>query len=357
MPKVSVIIPVYNVEKYLGECFDSVLGQTLKDIEVICLNDGSTDSSLSIMQKYAQIDSRVRVIDKVNEGVGITRNRGIKAAFGDYVAFIDPDDMYPAEDVLEILYNNAIKNNVLICGGEFATFTNRDYTLRQNFGKNFQGYIFPQEGIIDYKDYQFDYGYHRFIYKRKFLVDNNIFYPNYKRFQDPPFFVNAMIKAGKFYGIPKISYSYRRGHQKIKWNKEKTKDLFKGILDNMKYARDYNLKKLGNYSYCRFKEHYNQVADYIDFSLFKLMFKMCQYNSHILAFCFKTLLRKVFSCKESDVHYVISIVGIKIKIKSNKLVELNRYKELNIKLDYILQQIESINKELKNKKEYSVNAA
>ena len=92
MPKISVIIPVYNVEKYLGQCLDSVVNQTFKDIEIICIDDGSTDSSLDILKKYAQIDSRIIIINSENNGVSEARNKGIERAKGDYIYFIDGDD-------------------------------------------------------------------------------------------------------------------------------------------------------------------------------------------------------------------------------------------------------------------------
>lgn len=91
-PKVSILVPVYNTEKYLRTCLDSLVGQTLKDIEVICINDGSTDSSLSIMSEYAAKDGRVRIIDKQNTGYGDSMNRGLAAAQGEYVGIVEPDD-------------------------------------------------------------------------------------------------------------------------------------------------------------------------------------------------------------------------------------------------------------------------
>jgi len=118
MPKISVIIPVYNMEKYLGECLDSILQQTLSDLEMIIINDGSTDSSLSIIREYQKRDSRIVVIDKANAGVGAARNDGIKAATGDYLAFMDPDDMYASENVLLHLYQTAEAENVPVAGGK-----------------------------------------------------------------------------------------------------------------------------------------------------------------------------------------------------------------------------------------------
>lgn len=100
--KISVIIPVYNVEKYIRECVESVLNQTLKDIEIIAVNDGSRDNSIKIIEEYLS-DARLRIINKENGGASFARNIGMKAARGEYIYFIDSDD-FIEEDVLEILY-------------------------------------------------------------------------------------------------------------------------------------------------------------------------------------------------------------------------------------------------------------
>ena len=90
--KVSVIVPVYNVEKYLKKCLDSLVNQTLKDIEIICVNDGSTDNSLQILQEYANTHPNIVIVDQENQGVSLARNNGIKKAKGGYIGFVDPDD-------------------------------------------------------------------------------------------------------------------------------------------------------------------------------------------------------------------------------------------------------------------------
>lgn len=92
MAKVSVIIPVYNVEPYLKQCMDSVVGQTLKDIEIICVDDGSTDGSLDILKEYATEDSRIQIIEQKNAGAGAARNNGMRHATGKYLSFLDSDD-------------------------------------------------------------------------------------------------------------------------------------------------------------------------------------------------------------------------------------------------------------------------
>jgi glycosyltransferase involved in cell wall biosynthesis len=94
LPKVSIVIPVYNVENYLKECLNSLINQTFKDIEIICVNDGSTDNSLNILNEYSQNDNRIKVFNQSNSGAAISRNNGIKEANGEYLAILDADDIY-----------------------------------------------------------------------------------------------------------------------------------------------------------------------------------------------------------------------------------------------------------------------
>lgn len=284
-PKVSVIIPIYNAEKYLHQCLNSVIRQTLQNIEIICIDDGSTDSSAKILEQYAAKDKRFKIISKTNAGVGKARNDGIMSATGEFVAFIDPDDIYPDSKVLSNLYYKAIKNKVMICGGEFSLFTDDVKALWQDFNGTFQGYVFEKDSLIDYNDYQFDYGYHRFIYNREMLLQNKIFYPNYKRFQDPPFFVKAMITAQKFYALHKITYAYRVGHQNVVWTSEKICDLLSGLKDNFEFAAKYRLEHLNDLTYHRFEQHYEQIKNGLDKKSRKILCKLCRYNPNLANFC------------------------------------------------------------------------
>lgn len=116
MNKISVVIPAYNVEKYIDKSFESLLNQTFKEFEVIAINDGSQDYTLEKMKAYEARDSRIRVINKANEGVGATRNLGLTLASSDYIIFIDPDDcLHP--DMLKSLYEKAVETNanVIVC--------------------------------------------------------------------------------------------------------------------------------------------------------------------------------------------------------------------------------------------------
>lgn len=241
--KISVIIPIYNMEKYLKECLDSALAQTLQEIELICINDGSSDGSLEILKQYALQNAKIVIINQINQGVAAARNAGLEKASGEFVCFMDPDDWYPDNDILATLYEKAVANNVYICGGSFSEYL-PDGRVVIDFVGSKKKYKFENEELMFYKYYQFDYGYHRFIYNREFLKKNEIIFPPYLRFQDPPFFVKAMVSARKFYALTKITYAYRVGHQNVQWTERKLSDLLKGLTDNLRYSRIHQLAEL-----------------------------------------------------------------------------------------------------------------
>lgn len=242
--KISIIVPVYNVEKYLAFCLDTIFRQTLKDIEVICIDDGSTDGSLTILKEYSVRYGNLKIITQENHGVGYARNIGMKAASGEYIAFMDPDDYYLERDTLEILYEKAHDNDVLICGGSLSEDHDDGKWIRKKFDGIYEKYTFYEEGIVQYRDYQFDFGFYRFIYNRDFLMRNHIFFPEYIRFQDPPFFVTAMVTAGKFYAIKNYTYCYRYGHQNLVWNEKRICDLIRGHMDNLRISSEFGYREL-----------------------------------------------------------------------------------------------------------------
>ena len=127
-PVVSVIVPVYNVEQYLPQCLDSIVNQTLKNIEIICVNDSSTDNSLNILNHYAEKDPRIKVVTQPNGGAGAARNRGLSLAAGRYLSFLDSDDFFEP-DMLELAYNKAVCDKA-----DFVVFqSDQYYTDRKEF--------------------------------------------------------------------------------------------------------------------------------------------------------------------------------------------------------------------------------
>jgi len=229
-PKVSVIMPVYNAEKYLQESLDSITKQTLREIEIICVNDGSTDGTKKILEAAEKKDFRIKAIHQENQGAGPSRNAGIRAAIGQYIAFMDADDWFPNERTLEVMFNTANEHAALVCGGSLLNYSAGKTTRAVSGGIS---YFFEKDGWVAFKDFQQDYYYQRFIFERKMLVDNNIFFPSYRRYQDPPFFLKAMITAEKFYAITQDTYVYRVDAAHVNWTDQKVNDLLCALTDEL----------------------------------------------------------------------------------------------------------------------------
>lgn len=246
MQNVSVIIPVYNQAPYLAKCLDSVLAQTLRDIEVVCVDDGSTDGSGRMLDEYAARDSRVKVIHQANAGAGPARNVGMDVARGEFLAFMDPDDLYPDEGVLADVYSAAVANEAKICGGSFMEFLPNG-AERTRYEGLMAGMSFEKDGFINYGDWQFDYGFYRFIYRRDVLKSANVRFPRNLRYQDPPFFVRAMYAAGRFYSLKRIVYRFRVNGAAVNWKERaaiRFKALCAGIRDVAEFARENGLARL-----------------------------------------------------------------------------------------------------------------
>lgn len=175
MPKVSVIVPIYNVEKYLRQCLDSIIGQTLIDIEIICINDGSTDSSLGILMEYGKFDSRIRIINKENTGYGNSMNIGLRAAVGEYIGIVESDD-FIENNMFETLYQHAVKyggevvkSNYIEQGEKNAIFV--EPLVGILYGQNFSPRVEEYQQIF----YRMPCIWSA-LYKREFLLEKEIFF-------------------------------------------------------------------------------------------------------------------------------------------------------------------------------------
>lgn len=239
MTKVSVIIPIYNREKYIEECLESVLSQTLKEIEIICVDDESTDDSYRILMDYKKKHNNILLLKQVHQGPGPARNLGIKHATGKYVCFMDSDDYYAGNQVLEKLYIKAEEKDALVCGGNMVTVS-EDGDIRKT------RFWFEKDEKVLFKEYGDFRCYTRFIFNLEMLRKNNIGFPSYKRFQDPPFLMRAMVCAESFYVIKEVIYVYRIGHKELKFTSEIVTDLFKGIRDCFEIAQKANIVKTYN---------------------------------------------------------------------------------------------------------------
>lgn len=249
IPLISVIIPTYNVERFIRKCFASMQSQTLKEVEFICIDDGCTDASGDILDEYAAKDTRFKVVHQMNQGAAAARNVGLDLAKGEWVAFMDPDDFYPADDTLQVMYENAIKHKVMICGGSLVMINRRGRVIKRKHIGDYEGYNFTQDGIVSYKDYQFDYGYTRFIYNRGFIERNSLRFPLVRQFEDPPFFVRALSLAGEFYAMRRPTYTYLGGNgwEKTNWianDFQKARDLLAGMSQVCEMAEEYEFERL-----------------------------------------------------------------------------------------------------------------
>ncbi len=219
MIKVSVIVPVYNVEDYLIECLTSIINQTLKEIEIICIDDCGTDNSINILKEYAKKDDRIKIIShKENKGLGPARNTGIKESKGEYISFIDSDD-YISKDYLENLYNTIIKydtdivstiNIKRVVGEAISLYSiniNKYLSIFQKiFKKNhFEG--ISNANIKDEKEntknYPFVVAWNK-LYKKSFLLDNDLFFMDIKKgSEDEDFYQRLLLNS------PSISYNHK----------------------------------------------------------------------------------------------------------------------------------------------------
>lgn len=216
-PLISVIIPIYNAEKYLKQCLNSVIIQNFNNIEIICINDGSTDNSQKILEKFSKKDNRFKIITTSNKGQGSARNLGLKHAKGEYISFIDADD-WIEKNTYSLLYDKAKKNNLDMLffqminymqdSGEFVETELYNYkSLIDNFEDDA---IFS---IVDIEKFLFNIAVCPVskLYKKSFLDKNKIVFPEKMIFEDNIFFYNAILKADKLGYVAEKLY-YRRRH-------------------------------------------------------------------------------------------------------------------------------------------------
>ena len=208
MPKVSVIIPVYNVELYLSRCLYSVINQTFEDMEIICINDGSTDGSLAILKEFAQKDSRIKLIDlPQNHGVSFARNKGIESSKGEYVAFLDPDDWWEL-NLLEIVYKKIKLHNqeIAIFG---SSFFKNNVILSNETQLSYISQHENQQKITTYQNNLVNYAWDK-LYKTEFLKKNNIkFNENLPQTEDVIFSLECLSYYPTISFVPKNLYNYQ----------------------------------------------------------------------------------------------------------------------------------------------------
>lgn len=201
--KVSVIVPVYNAEGFLPKCLECLTNQTLKDIEIICVNDGSTDNSLDILEKFAKKDNRIKIVNQENQGVSCARNNAMKVAIGEYISFIDSDDTVSL-NFLELLYDNAVKYGADIACGEIVRPVENEVLLKfkkvKTYTKTHQKYKVCKIPFLNYSCNK--------IYNREKLMKIGYEFPKDKIFEDILWSHIVLDKLGKLVTVPNAVYYY-----------------------------------------------------------------------------------------------------------------------------------------------------
>ena len=243
-PLVSVIIPVYNVEKYLRQCLDSVINQTLKDIEIICVDDGSTDNSLNILKEYKEKDNRIIILQQQNQYAGVARNNGLKIAKGKYLSFLDSDDWFDL-NMLKEMVDRAEKDqsDIVICG--WYNYNNKTKQITSHLSNTTKTVFNP----IEIKTSLFTISYPNpwtKLFKKTLFTNNNLYFESIKRCNDLTCVYTAFSLANKI-SVIKKPYVYYRSNQTNNLSANKNIDCFiqsiNRLYENLNKFNRYNLYK------------------------------------------------------------------------------------------------------------------
>ena len=243
-PKVSIVVPVYNTEKYLKQCVDSITAQTLREVEIILVDDGSKEECAKLCDELARTDARIKVVHKANGGLGLARNSGIEAACGEYVGFVDSDD-YIQPEMYESLYKAATEHDadlavsgICFVGGN--TFSQcGDYEEKHYFKEDT---VFEGEGIktlllgvvgalpSEPEDSRYGVSVCKNIFRRRLLDGENVRFVSERKIisEDTLFMVDYIKCAKRAVGIPGAFYCYRRNEGSL--SKSYRSDRFEKVL-------------------------------------------------------------------------------------------------------------------------------
>lgn len=242
--KVSVIVPAYNVENYIEKCLDSLVNQTLQDIEIIVIDDGSIDRTLEKIKRYADKDSRIKVINQTNQKQGAARNRGIEIAKGEYIGFVDSDD-YINTNYYKYLYMIATKFNADIAATNILKHKKKyDKYIVQYKKYNVENILESKYKLCEDKKHRFFYVMNK-IFKTSCIRENNILFPEGCYFEDVMFSTKAIFYANKIVSVPNTEYHYVEHSTSTVKSKDnhdkKIKDGITARLELQKFSKEHNI--------------------------------------------------------------------------------------------------------------------
>lgn len=240
-PKVSIIVPAYNVEKYIEKCLKSLLQQTLKEIEIIVINDGSTDNTSSIISTFANADSRIRVINQENQKQGAARNRGIEIAKGEHIGFVDSDDEVDS-NYCEALLNTALKYDADIVTTNILKHKKFYKKWIVNYKKNDKAIMLNDKiKLCSDKTKRFFYATNK-MFKKSFIQENQIFFSEGCYYEDIMFMAKAILKANLIVSCSKTIYHYYKNPNSTVKSKDitgkKKQDYINAYKELQEFARE-----------------------------------------------------------------------------------------------------------------------
>jgi glycosyltransferase involved in cell wall biosynthesis len=314
-PKVSVIVPVYNTEKYLQQCIGSITSQTIREIEIIIVDDGSREECAVLCDSLAKTDDRIRVIHKENAGPGFARNTGIEAANGEYIGFVDSDD-YIKPDMYDVLYNAALKNNadLVISGISFVggnTFgKSGEYEEKHYFHKDtlfqkedIKNLLLGVVGALPHEPDDSRYGVStcKNLFKRSVITDKKIEFLSERKVmsEDAIFMIDFIKQIEKAVGIPGAFYCYRRNDESF--SKSYRSDRFSMVQSF--------INELEN--------HIKDVCKREEYSLY--LNRLIQGYGRILC------SQEIMYAKENDIKYSILLERLKMICKSEMISDALKY--------------------------------
>ncbi len=396
-PLISVIVPVYNVEKYLRECLNTILCQTYSNLEIICVNDGSTDKSREILEEYSKKDCRIKIVDKENGGLSSARNAGMKVATGEYISFIDSDDWID-KTMIEKLYNSmeTYNTDITICAVHQFDERKQEYddynpyfTLGY-FDESFDNRAFTYK---DTKPFIMDVCVMAWnkLYRRKLTDECGAEFPEGLIFEDGPFFFSIFFKAKRLSIVREYLYFYRINRKGSIVHKAGKKflnviDVINLMYSHVKDLDDYLeirplffgkkvedcLSRLDNMS-SRYKSAYAKkikndsilcneelFPDYIVKGSFKYnhyLFKTLKKGSILKYELLKLKMRLMYKTMEimycDNDFYLFKINGIKLKIRKNKdileiyyvndILHFKFFNKKTIKVPFKFSELEQLN--------------
>lgn len=328
-PKVSVIVPVYNVENYLEKCLNSLLTQTFEEFEVICIDDGSTDHSGRILQSFSKKDNRIRLISQSNQGISVARNVGIEEARGDYLYFVDSDD-YLEKNTLEILYSQSVidKLDILYFNSELEfeddIIKNKFQLYRERFDRK-QSYPYILNGkemfSLMYQNNDFRINLPFQFIRREFITDNHLYFLVDLSCEDVLFSFVAMLKANRVSHIDKALYHRLIRSNSLMTEEDKGIKIIAGWM--ICYARMIQAVMEMNFS----EEEANSITIYLN-----------RFQNKALS--------QYLELTEREKYHVQQMLGIPEKIIINALVQRNQsqYNEINT----LKKQLINLQKQLSN---------